>query len=68
MLSLIDKDVPQLRFAVPTGNFGDILAGFYAMKLGVPINVTSTLALSLSRSPPLPSLPRLRPIGLISST
>lgn len=27
-----------LNFAVPTGNFGDILAGYYAKKLGLPIN------------------------------
>ncbi len=28
----------QVQFAVPTGNFGDILAGWYAMKMGVPID------------------------------
>jgi threonine synthase len=28
---------PALRVAVPTGNFGDILAGWYAMKMGAPI-------------------------------
>ena len=27
-----------INFAVPTGNFGDILAGYYAKKLGLPIN------------------------------
>uniref|UniRef100_M4BM75 Threonine synthase n=1 Tax=Hyaloperonospora arabidopsidis (strain Emoy2) TaxID=559515 RepID=M4BM75_HYAAE len=27
----------DVAFSVPTGNFGDILAGFYAKKLGVPI-------------------------------
>ncbi|MCF7837606.1 MAG: threonine synthase [Candidatus Marinimicrobia bacterium] len=27
----------RLRFAVPTGNFGDILAGYYAARLGLPI-------------------------------
>ncbi|RQM16700.1 hypothetical protein DD237_001724 [Peronospora effusa] len=27
----------EVAFSVPTGNFGDILAGFYAKKLGVPI-------------------------------
>lgn len=27
----------QLSFTVPTGNFGDILAGYYAKKLGLPI-------------------------------
>ncbi|KAG0165510.1 threonine synthase [Apophysomyces sp. BC1034] len=26
----------QLNFSVPTGNFGDILAGFYAHKMGLP--------------------------------
>ena len=26
-----------LRFAVPTGNFGDILAGWYALRMGLPI-------------------------------
>lgn len=28
---------PQVEFVVPTGNFGDILAGFYAQKMGLPI-------------------------------
>ncbi|GLB47479.1 threonine synthase [Philodulcilactobacillus myokoensis] len=27
----------QINFTVPTGNFGDILAGYYAKKLGLPI-------------------------------
>lgn len=27
-----------VNFTVPTGNFGDILAGYYASKLGLPIN------------------------------
>lgn len=27
----------SLNFCVPTGNFGDILAGYYAKKMGVPI-------------------------------
>jgi threonine synthase len=27
----------SVQFAVPTGNFGDILAGWYAMKMGLPI-------------------------------
>jgi len=26
-----------VNFAVPTGNFGDILAGYYAMKMGLPV-------------------------------
>lgn len=28
---------PGVRFSVPTGNFGDILAGWYAMRMGAPI-------------------------------
>lgn len=27
----------KVNFAVPTGNFGDILAGFYAKKMGLPV-------------------------------
>jgi len=27
----------KIQFAVPTGNFGDILAGFYAKRLGLPV-------------------------------
>ncbi|KAK5165375.1 threonine synthase [Saxophila tyrrhenica] len=27
---------PQVRFVVPTGNFGDILAGFFATRMGLP--------------------------------
>lgn len=27
----------NLNFTVPTGNFGDILAGWYAMKMGLPV-------------------------------
>ncbi|USS90798.1 threonine synthase [Fructilactobacillus carniphilus] len=27
----------QINFTVPTGNFGDVLAGFYAKQLGLPI-------------------------------
>jgi threonine synthase len=27
-----------VRFAVPTGNFGDVLAGWYAMRMGAPIS------------------------------
>ncbi|GAA6019376.1 hypothetical protein JCM10207_001277 [Rhodosporidiobolus poonsookiae] len=28
---------PQIQFAVPTGNFGDVLAGWYAKHLGLPM-------------------------------
>ena len=27
----------EINFVVPTGNFGDILAGYYAMRMGLPI-------------------------------
>jgi len=33
-----DIDLNKLQFSVPTGNFGDILAGFYAKKMGLPVN------------------------------
>ena len=29
----------QISFVVPTGNFGDILAGYYAKKMGLPIEL-----------------------------
>jgi len=32
------EGVDQVRFAVPTGNFGDILAGWYAKQMGAPIS------------------------------
>jgi threonine synthase len=28
----------RVQFAVPTGNFGDVLAGWYALKMGAPIS------------------------------
>lgn len=28
---------PNIQFVVPTGNFGDILAGYYAKQMGLPI-------------------------------
>jgi len=33
----IEENEP-VNVVVPTGNFGNILAGFYAMKMGIPIN------------------------------
>ncbi|PLW06277.1 hypothetical protein PCASD_25014 [Puccinia coronata f. sp. avenae] len=33
------KPHQTLQFVVPTGNFGDILAGFYAHKLGLPMGI-----------------------------
>ncbi|WP_196603859.1 threonine synthase [Pectinatus haikarae] len=39
---LVNKKVirpgDKVDFTVPTGNFGDILAGYYARKMGLPIN------------------------------
>lgn len=32
-----DTGADQVQFAVPTGNFGDILAGWYAKRMGLPI-------------------------------
>ena len=29
---------PAVQFCVPTGNFGDILAGWYALRMGAPIS------------------------------
>ncbi|KIV93583.1 threonine synthase [Exophiala mesophila] len=30
-------DLKQVKFVVPTGNFGDILAGYYARAMGLPV-------------------------------
>lgn len=32
------KEGDKINFCVPTGNFGNILAGFYAKKIGLPVN------------------------------
>ncbi|EED89364.1 threonine synthase [Thalassiosira pseudonana CCMP1335] len=32
-----EKDVTKVNFSVPTGNFGDILAGYYAKRMGLPV-------------------------------
>ncbi len=32
-----NPDLKQVKFVVPTGNFGDVLAGFYAKRMGLPI-------------------------------
>ena len=34
----IDLKNLKIDYSVPTGNFGDILAGYYAMRMGLPIN------------------------------
>lgn len=31
------KAADKISFTVPTGNFGDILAGYYAMRMGLPV-------------------------------
>ena len=33
----IEKDFKPISFVVPTGNFGNVYAGFYAKKMGLPI-------------------------------
>jgi threonine synthase len=37
-LKLDDRGRRTVSFSVPTGNFGDILAGYLAMRMGVPID------------------------------
>ncbi|MEH7415078.1 threonine synthase [Neobacillus drentensis] len=32
-----EKDVKSVNFSVPTGNFGDIFAGYLAKKMGLPV-------------------------------
>ena len=38
ILEQIAKEGKQINFSVPTGNFGDIYAGYVAKKMGLPIN------------------------------
>mmetsp|Transcript_45001 Transcript_45001/g.95771 ORF Transcript_45001/g.95771 Transcript_45001/m.95771 type:complete len:519 (-) Transcript_45001:152-1708(-) len=33
----LEKDVKEVNFSVPTGNFGDILAGYYSKRMGLPV-------------------------------
>ena len=33
-----NKDTKKVSFSVPTGNFGDILAGYYAKRMGLPVD------------------------------
>ena len=35
-LPTFDPEKSKLRFVVPTGNFGDILAGYFAKRMGLP--------------------------------
>ena len=32
-----EKDIKSINFSVPTGNFGDILAGYLAKRMGLPV-------------------------------
>ena len=36
-LGVSENEKVHLQFVVPTGNFGDILAGYYAKKMGLPM-------------------------------
>lgn len=33
-----DRSIKKVNFSVPTGNFGDVLAGYYAKCMGLPID------------------------------
>ncbi|KAJ3149570.1 threonine synthase [Geranomyces variabilis] len=33
----IGDDAARVQYCVPTGNFGDVLAGYYAVRMGLPI-------------------------------
>ena len=46
---------PKVSYSVPTGNFGDILAGFYAKKMGLPVERLIVATKSAAR--------RLKPRG-----
>lgn len=37
-------DVEEIQFVVPTGNFGDILAGYYARRMGLPMSAKMGVA------------------------
>ncbi|MFD0704797.1 threonine synthase [Alloscardovia venturai] len=37
LASQVINNGDEVDFVVPTGNFGDILAGYYAMRLGLPV-------------------------------
>mmetsp|Transcript_32405 Transcript_32405/g.49569 ORF Transcript_32405/g.49569 Transcript_32405/m.49569 type:complete len:538 (-) Transcript_32405:156-1769(-) len=36
-LRIISEPGKEVNFSVPTGNFGDVLAGYYAKQMGVPV-------------------------------
>jgi threonine synthase len=37
-LRITDQQIPtEVHFSVPTGNFGDVLAGYYARDMGLPV-------------------------------
>jgi threonine synthase len=33
----LHKDAERVNYSVPTGNFGDVLAGYYAKQMGLPV-------------------------------
>ncbi|KAF4552418.1 Threonine synthase-like protein [Elsinoe fawcettii] len=37
-LESTENDSTKIRFVVPTGNFGDILAGYFAKRMGLPVD------------------------------
>ena len=51
-LRVTDKhpDAEKVNFSVPTGNFGDILAGYYAKKMGLPTRTISSTGSSPKES------------------